>query len=56
MSASNKLPFSFTVFSLLHIRKMLVHWPLLEISGPQKWVVGATLALKQKFLAGTLVT
>ena len=43
-----------TVSSLLHIRKILVHWPFLEISGPQKWVVGATLALKQKFLAGTL--
>ena len=39
-----------TVSSLLHIRKILVHWPLLEISGPQKWVVGASLALKQKFL------
>ena len=25
-------------------------WPFLEISGPQKWVVGATLALKQKVL------
>ena len=45
-----------TVSSLLHIREILVHWPFLEISGPQKWVVGATLALKQKFLAGTLVT
>ena len=43
-----------TVSSLLHIRKILVHWPFLEISGHQKWVVGATLALKQKFLAGTL--
>ena len=43
-----------TVSSLLHIGKILVHWPFLEISGPQKWVVGATLALKQKFLAGTL--
>ena len=29
-----------TVSSLLHIRKILVHWPFLEISGPQKWVVG----------------
>ena len=45
-----------TVSSLLHIRKILVHWPFLEISGPQKWVVGATLALKQNFLAGTLST
>ena len=45
-----------TVSSLLHIREILVHWPFLEISGPQKWVVGATLALKQKFLAGTLIT
>ena len=44
-----------TASSLLHIRKILVHWPLLEISGPKKWVVGATLALKQKFLAGTLL-
>ena len=44
-----------TVSSLLHIRKVLVDWPFLEISGPQKWFVGATLALKQKFLAGTLV-
>ena len=44
-----------TVSSLLHIRKILVHWPFLEISGPQKWVVGATLALKQNFLAGTLI-
>ena len=43
-----------TVSSLLHIREILVHWPFLEISGPQKWVVGATLALKQNFLAGTL--
>ena len=43
-----------TVSSLLHIRTILVHWPLFEISGPQKWVVGATLALKQNFLAGTL--
>ena len=43
-----------TVSSLLHIRKILVHWPFLEKSGPQKWVVGATLALKQNFLAGTL--
>ena len=31
------------VSSLLHIRTILVHWPLLEISGPQKWVAGATL-------------
>ena len=44
-----------TVSSLLHIRKILVHWPFLEKSGPQKWVVGATLALKQNFLAGTLI-
>ena len=44
-----------TVSSLLHIREILVHWPFLEISGPQKWVVGATLALKQNFLAGTLI-
>ena len=44
-----------TVSSLLHIRKILVHWPFLEITGLQKWVVGATLALKQKFLAGTLI-
>ena len=44
-----------TASSLLHIRKILVHWPFLEISGPQKWVVGATLALKQKFLDGTLL-
>ena len=43
-----------TVSALLHIRKILVHWPFLEKSGPQKWVVGATLALKQNFLAGTL--
>jgi len=45
-----------TVPSLLHIRKILVHWPFLKISGPQKWVVGATLALKQNFLAWTLCT
>ena len=45
-----------TVSSLLHIRKILVHWPFLEISGPKKWVVGATLALKQKFLTGTLLS
>ena len=38
----------------MHIREILVHWPFLEISGPQKWVVGATLALKHNFLAGTL--
>ena len=44
-----------TVSSLLHIRKILVHWPFLEKCGPQKWVVGATLALKQNFLAGTLI-
>ena len=44
-----------TVSSLLHIRKILVHWPFLEKSGLQKWVVGATLALKQNFLAGTLI-
>ena len=44
-----------TVSSVLHIRKILVHWPFLEKSGPQKWVVGATLALKQNFLAGTLL-
>ena len=43
-----------TVSSLLRIRKMPVHWPFLEKSGPQKWVVGATLALKENFLAGTL--
>ena len=43
-----------TVSSLLHIRKILVHWPFLEKSGPQKWVVGATLTLKQNFPAGTL--
>ena len=58
MSASNKLPLHFlnfpTISSLLHIRTILVHWPLFEISGPQKWVVGATLARKQNFLAGTL--
>ena len=40
--------------SLLHIREILVHWPFLETSGPQKWVVGATLVVKQNFLAGTL--
>ena len=48
MSASNKRHFDFlnfpTVSSLLHIRMILVHWPLLEISGPQKWVVGTTQA------------
>ena len=43
-----------TVSSLLHISKILVHWIFLEISGLKKWVVGATLALKQKFLAATL--
>ena len=43
-----------TVSSLLHISKTLVHWIFLEISGLKKWVVGATLALKQKFLAATL--
>ena len=43
-----------TVSSLLHIRKILVHWPFLEISGPKKWAVRATLALTQKVLAGTL--
>ena len=30
-----------TASSLLHIREILVHWPFLEISGPQKWIVGA---------------
>ena len=43
-----------TASSLLHIREILVHWPFLEISGPQKLVVGATSALKHNFLAGTL--
>ena len=43
-----------TASSLLHIREILVHWPFLEISGPQKWVVGAALALKHNFLAGAL--
>ena len=32
-----------------------MNWPFLEKSGPKKWVVEATLALKQNFLAGTLV-
>ena len=45
-----------TVSSLFHIRKILVHWSFHEKSGPQKLVVGATLALKQNFLARTLVT
>ena len=31
------------------------YWTFLEKSGPQNWVVGATLALKQNFLAGTLL-
>ena len=44
-----------TASSLLHIREILVHWPFLEISGPQKWVVGATLAFKRNFLAETLI-
>ena len=44
-----------TASSLLHIREVLVHWPFLEISGPQKRVVGATLAIKHNFLAGTLL-
>ena len=35
---------------------MVVHWPYLEKSGPQELVVAATLALKQNFLAGTLMT
>ena len=62
MSASKLINYHFdffnfpTVSSLLHIRKTLVHWPFLEISGPKKWVVGVTLALQQKFLAGTLNT
>ena len=30
------------------------YWPFLEKSGPHKWLVGATLAFKQNFLAGTL--
>ena len=63
MSPSNKRPLIFipltfqqkegtvTVSSLF-----LVHWPFLEISGPQKWAVGVTLVLKQNFLAGTLYT
>ena len=63
MSASNKLSLTHflklllnfrTVSSLLYVRKILVHWPFLEKSGPQKWVVGATLTLKQNFPAGTL--
>ena len=64
MSASNKINYHFhflklllnfrTVSSLLYVRKILVHWPFLEKSGPQKWVVGATLTLKQNFSAGTL--
>ena len=32
-----------------------MNWPFLEKSGPKKWVVEATLALKQNFLAGTLI-
>ena len=32
-----------------------MHWPFLEKSGPKKWVVEATLALKQNFLAGKLI-
>ena len=60
MSALNKLPFSLLNFppvsSLLHIRKISEYWPFLEKSGPQKWVLGATLALKQNFLAGTLMS
>ena len=35
---------------------MVVHWPYLEKSDPQELVVAATLALKQNFLAGTLMT
>ena len=61
MLASNKLPFSFLFKKtfqrspLLHIKEILVHWSFLE-----KWVVKATfilfyLALKQNFLAGTLI-
>ena len=45
-----------TASSLLHIREILVHWPFLEIPGPQKWVVRTTFALKHNFLAGTLGT
>jgi len=47
-----------TVSSPSHIRKILVHvhWPFLEKSGPQELVVAASLALKQNFLAGTLMT
>ena len=44
-----------TASSLLHIRKILVRWPFLEISGPQEWVAGATLAPKHNFLAWTLM-
>ena len=36
------------------IKKDREYWPFLEKSGPQEWVVGATLALKQNFLSGTL--
>ena len=43
-----------TVSSLLHIRKIPVQWFFLQKSGPRIWVVGATLALKQNLLAGTL--
>ena len=41
------------LLDLLHIRKN--YWTFIEKSGPQKWVLGATLALKQNFLAGTLL-
>ena len=36
------------------IKKDREYWPFLEKSGPQEWVVGTTLALKQNFLSGTL--
>ena len=44
-----------TVSSLLHIREILVHWPSLEISRPQKMgCKGHFGPQAAEFLAGTL--
>ena len=31
------------------MREILVHWPFLEISGPQKWVVGGPFSPQAEF-------
>ena len=53
--APNKLNLTSQLFLFFCIiKKDREYWPFLEKSGPQEWVVGITLALKQNFLSGTL--